>query len=159
MNLLVILITFIGVSYSQQGGKTAQKWPLKPDGTIDHRFGTVSNYQQAKKGPVIVFKRTVYDFGTVDPDAVVTISYVYYNKGNGPLLLKNVQASCGCTVPDWPKRPVMPGDSAVITAIFSPKEYAGQTVNKSITVQTYIRENGQDKIITLFIKGSVRKKQ
>lgn len=159
MNIIIILFTLIGLSYSQQGGKNVQKWPLKPDGTADYKFGTISQSQQVKKGPIIVFKNTIYDFGTIDPDKNINVNFTYYNRGTGPLLLKNVQASCGCTVPEWPKKPVMPGDSAVISAIFSPKDYAGQTVNKSITVQTYIKENGQDKIVTLIIKGSVRKKQ
>jgi hypothetical protein len=73
------------------------------------------------------------------------------------LLLKNVEAECGCTVPEWPKKPLMPGDSAIINALFNTKDYEGKKVSKIITVQTYIKENGVDKMIQLFIKGSVKK--
>lgn len=158
--LLLLLLTFIIPETTAQNSiKNIQKWPLAPNGKYDDQFKTVATFQTKRKGPVIVFNRTVYDFGMVSADQKVKCEFMFYNKGDGPLLLKSVDAACGCTVPNWSKKPLMPGDSSVITAYFDPSDYAGQAVNKTITVQTYIKENGQDKIITLFIKGNVRKKQ
>jgi hypothetical protein len=55
------------------------------------------------------------------------------NTGSKPLVIKNVQATCGCTVPEIPKEPVMPGKSGYIKAVFDSKGRAGEN-HKSITV-------------------------
>jgi hypothetical protein len=157
--ILVIFLCLNNSIYTQNSGVGIQKSHLQTSRKIDKKNGTFGQTEQKRKGPIIKFKTTIYDFGTVNGDDVVQCNFVFYNKGDAPLLLKSVDAACGCTVPTWPKKPLMPGDSAVIATVFHPKSYEGQKVNKSITVQTYIKENGQDKIITLFIKGNVRNKQ
>lgn len=163
MKSLIIIIIFLTLGVSNIGltqpvSNSKRKLPLNENGQINNNNSTVSSTKQARKGPVIQFKQTVYNFGTVSPDEDVKCCFVFYNKGDGPLLLKNVEASCGCTVPSWIKKPLMPGDSSVINAVFYPKDYEGQTVSKVITVMTYIKENGQDKNITLYLKGSIMKK-
>ena len=159
---LFILCIFLGYNYSvnaQSSGIGIQNSHLKPSGKIDKKHGVVGQIEQKRKGPIIKFKITICNFGTINPQDIAKCNFVFYNKGDSPLLLKSVDAACGCTVPTWPKKPIMPGDSAVIYAEFHPKSYEGQSINKSITVQTYIKENGQDKNITLFLKGNVRNKQ
>jgi hypothetical protein len=108
------------------------------------------------KNPDIFFKETIHDFGQITDAAPARWDFTFFNSGKAPLLLKNVQASCGCTTPTWPKQPIMPGDSAKITAEFNPKGYAGQSFQKSITVTTNISESGADKIVQLFFKGTVK---
>jgi hypothetical protein len=120
---------------------------------------TASAQVSSDKKPDIFFTETAHDFGQITDAAPVRWDFTFFNSGKAALLLKNVQASCGCTTPTWPKQPIMPGDSAKITAEFNPRGYAGQSFQKTVTVTTNIDNNGQDKIIILNFKGSVKAAQ
>ncbi len=76
---------------------------------------------------------TEKDLGTIEEGQKVEILFSYTNAGSKPLVIKNVQASCGCTVPEIPKLPVMPGKSGMLKAIFDSKGRVGEN-NKTITV-------------------------
>jgi len=56
--------------------------------------------------PVMAFDESVFDFGEVESGDIVEHTYVFKNTGEGPLLISNATASCGCTVPSWPKDPI-----------------------------------------------------
>jgi hypothetical protein len=73
------------------------------------------------------------DLGTIEEGQKVEIVYEYTNVGQKPLVIKNVAASCGCTVPELPKVPVMPGKTGVIKAVFDSRGKPGIN-HKSITV-------------------------
>ncbi|MBO9595851.1 MAG: DUF1573 domain-containing protein [Niabella sp.] len=64
--------------------------------------------------------------------AVMKFSFV--NTGNKPLLISGVEASCGCTVPEWPKEPVMPGKKGAIKAVFHTEVQPAATHMKQIFV-------------------------
>jgi hypothetical protein len=118
----------------------------------------VSAYPQKNTGqkkPDIFFTEMTFDFGQISNSSVIKHDYVFYNSGTAPLLIKNVKASCGCTVPQWTRQPIKPGDSGKISISFDPKGDAGKVVNKTITVTTNIADKEQDKTVTLFIKGKV----
>lgn len=73
----------------------------------------------AKGGvPVIAFDKMVHDFGRIQAGEVVEYSFKFKNTGSRDLLITRAEASCGCTVPDWPKAPIRPGDSAYIKVKF-----------------------------------------
>lgn len=99
--------------------------------------------------PVIKFDKTEHDFGKIKEGTMATYSFVFYNKGQAPLQLKDVHASCGCTTPEWPKEPIMPGAKASIKAAFNSYGRPG-LFTKYITVKS---NGGPD--LTLVIKGEV----
>jgi hypothetical protein len=107
------------------------------------------------KKPDIFFTEMTFDFGQIADNKPVQHDYIFFNSGTAPLLLKNVKPSCGCTTPVWTRQPVKPGESGKISVTFDPKGDAGKAVNKTITVTTNIPEKGQDKTVTLYIKGKV----
>lgn len=114
--------------------------------------------EQSKK-PDIIFDEKSIDFGSVTDGETAKITFKFYNSGTAPLVLKSVKASCGCTASDWPKQPIMPGQSSTITASFNSNGYAGKNVTKSLTVTTNIKQaNGNDKVILLNFKGNVSPK-
>ena len=61
---------------------------------------------------VMQFTTDNHDFGNVPEGTMATHEFEFKNTGNQPIIIANVQASCGCTTPDWTKTPVLPGKSA-----------------------------------------------
>ncbi|MDZ7776902.1 MAG: DUF1573 domain-containing protein [Bacteroidales bacterium] len=69
------------------------------------------------EGPVMKFDESlinengqvVYDYGTIAQNSDGTSEFTFKNAGKEPLVLSRVRSSCGCTVPTWPRKPIMPG--------------------------------------------------
>ncbi len=108
--------------------------------------------QGSTGGPRIVFDNYLYDFGTINRHADGTCYFVFTNKGDSPLMITKVSASCGCTVPSYPKAPVLPGQSEKITVKYNTKKTGIFT--KTINVSTNDTEN---RTVVLTIKGTVIK--
>lgn len=102
--------------------------------------------------PKITFDKTVHDFGELVQYAPASCEFKFYNKGKAPLILSDVSASCGCTVPSWSKSPIMPGDSGVIKVIYSTAETG--VIDKQVTVFS----NATKKPLSLELRGKVIKK-
>lgn len=81
----------------------------------------------------IEFEETTYDFGTIDEGTLVTRIYTFTNTGDIPLILTNAKGSCGCTVPQWPREPILPGETATLTVNFNSKNKKGKR-NQKITI-------------------------
>lgn len=62
----------------------------------------------------ISFDKTTWDYGTVKTGADGHRLFTVKNTGDKPLIISKVQASCGCTTPEWSQDPIMPGKSATI---------------------------------------------
>lgn len=89
-----------------------------------------------KKGmPVIAFDKKAYEFGTINEGDKIDGSFTIYNKGKADLVITGARASCGCTVPSWPKDAIKPGDSAKLNFVFNSRGKRGKQ-NKSITLRT-----------------------
>lgn len=71
------------------------------------------------KSELSFLKQTI-DLGTIvaEKTSKVDVNFVFSNKGNVPIVIHKVKASCGCTVPRWTKTPIEPGKSGVITVSF-----------------------------------------
>jgi hypothetical protein len=105
---------------------------------------------ETKPVEVIQLKETSYDFGKIQQGRPVTHNFELVNTGKEPLMLENVQASCGCTTPEWSKDPIQPGANSTIKVGYNAAA-EGQFA-KTITI-TY--NNHQYK--TLTITGTVFK--
>jgi hypothetical protein len=81
---------------------------------------------------------------------MATYEFKFKNTGNQPVLIANVQASCGCTTPDWTKTPVLPGKSGMVKAMYSSAGRPG-VFNKTVTVTS----NAATPSTVLSIKGTV----
>ncbi len=102
--------------------------------------------------PVINFKETSYDFGTIsEEDGKVTHVFEFTNDGTSDLVLTNVKASCGCTTPQWSREPIAPKTKGTITVTYRAAGRPG-AFTKSITVSS----NADRKV--LIIKGNVTPK-
>lgn len=81
------------------------------------------------------FAKVEHDFGTINGDDVVETVFTFTNTGEGDLVISNAKGSCGCTVPEYPKEPIAPGEKADIKVSFSPKGKNGMQ-NKTVTLTT-----------------------
>lgn len=104
------------------------------------------------KEPEITFESLVHDYGNIQQGDNGTCEFVFKNTGKADLLLTNCRASCGCTVPTWPKDPIAPGKKAVITVKYNTNRIG--VINKSITVES----NAVNNRVILNIKGNVSAK-
>jgi hypothetical protein len=102
--------------------------------------------------PEISFEKTVHDYGTIAYGGDGTCYFKFTNAGKEPLILQQPQSSCGCTVPTWPKEPILPGESNQIKVTYNTKRIG--TINKTVTV----RSNAKNNTVVLRIKGKVEKK-
>ena len=66
----------------------------------------------------MTFEKQTHDFGNVTQGEVVEYSFKFTNTGNKDLLIQKAEASCGCTVPEWPKEPIKPGESGYMKVKF-----------------------------------------
>ena len=87
-----------------------------------------------------------YDFGTVVEGPQITHDFKIKNEGKEPLILSNVRASCGCTVPTWPKEPILPGKESVISATYNTSGRPGHFA-KTITIES--NAAGGNKVVTI----------
>jgi hypothetical protein len=122
-------------------------------------IGCISIYAQKQEQPVkkngkATFVTEMHDFGTInESDGLAVFVFEFTNSGTDPLVLKNVQASCGCTTPNWPKEPILPGKKGEIKVTYNPAGRPG-TFEKNITVTS----DGNPEIQMLKIKGIVNPK-
>jgi hypothetical protein len=107
------------------------------------------SFAQQSKGPVIKFNSVVHDYGTVYQGADGNCNFSFKNEGDEPLILSNVRSSCGCTVPSWPKDPILPGQTSSIKVTYDTKRLG--TISKQITVSS----NATEPSLVLNIKGNV----
>lgn len=108
------------------------------------------NIVAAEKGAVMTFAEKTHDFGSIkEADGPVTHVFEFTNTGSEPLVIINVNASCGCTRPEYPKEPVMPGKKGKIKVTFNPAGRPGE-----FSKEVKIRTNGSKRPV-LRITGTV----
>jgi len=105
-----------------------------------------------QKGPVIKFDYLEYDYGTLYQGGDGNCEFKFKNTGDEPIILSNVRSSCGCTVPSWPKDPILPGQGASIKVSYDTKRIG--TISKQISVVS----NATEPTLTLSIKGTILQK-
>tara|TARA_R110000751_G_scaffold157762_4_gene263272 strand:- start:350 stop:778 length:429 start_codon:yes stop_codon:yes gene_type:complete len=108
-------------------------------------FGAMAQEKVAK----IEFKTDVIDYGTIEKGADGLRIFEFTNTGNAPLIISNAKSTCGCTVPNWPKEPIMPGQSGEIKVKYDTKRV--NPIRKTITVSS----NADTPTVALKIKGLI----
>jgi hypothetical protein len=103
------------------------------------------------KYPVMNFSKTEHDFGVIKQGDRVDYSFKFENTGEADLIITDAKGSCGCTVPEYPKEPVKPGESGEIKVSFNSAAKSGQQ-SKSVTI-TCNTEKGAEH---LTIKSTIK---
>lgn len=114
-------------------------------------IGFVSAQDNKSVTPEITFEKLVHDFGKVVQGDKTEHEFRFTNTGKEPLIISDVRSSCGCTVPEWPRNPVLPGASAFVKVKYN-SNIVG-TINKQVTIIS----NAANSPTVLRIAGSVDK--
>ncbi|TXC81610.1 DUF1573 domain-containing protein [Luteibaculum oceani] len=101
-------------------------------------------------GPQISVDKEVHDYGTIEKGADPYCYFEVKNTGTEPLVISNAKGSCGCTVPEWSREPVMPGKSTKIKVRYDTKRVG--PINKSVTLTS---NAVNEPTMVLRIKGNV----
>ncbi len=101
---------------------------------------------------ILTVDRMEHDFGKIPDTAPVETSFVITNDGDEPLLITNAQGSCGCTVPEYPKDPIPPGESRDMKVSFNPTGKEGVN-NKTVTITA----NTEPATTIIYVKSDVQK--
>ncbi|MBX6380482.1 MAG: DUF1573 domain-containing protein [Thermoflavifilum aggregans] len=97
----------------------------------------------------VKFNQETIDFGTTKLNHPVSVTFVFKNVGNTPLIIENVRPSCGCTTPSYTQEPVLPGKEGKIVATYN----AAVLGEASKTVS--VKFKGIDQELDLHFTGKV----
>lgn len=101
----------------------------------------------------IQFKDTIYDFGeTIQNKAVVHV-FEFTNTGKSDLVIADAKAGCGCTVPEWPKGAIKPGETGAITVSYNGS--GSNRVSKKVTVTANTSPATHELTITGYVAEEV----
>ena len=127
-------------------------------------LGVVSTYAQNPKpvpqaapaanpkAPQFKFKGgDTHDFGELKEGPVAEYKFEFTNTGKEPLVIQNATASCGCTTPEWPKQPILPGKTGTIVVKYNTVGRPGPFVK-----DIWIQSNVPGERYPLHIKGTVK---
>ncbi len=110
----------------------------------------ISIHAQEKK-PIITFEKEVINYGKITSKDNARRTFKFTNTGNAPLIIEKVKGSCGCVVLDYPKKPIMPNESAEIEIIYNVLKKG--KISRTVTVTS----NATEPVKVLKIKGRVLK--
>ena len=108
--------------------------------------------EEAESRTSISFDKMVHDYGNVKPDSDNATYFTITNTGKKPLIIENVEASCGCTTPEKPEKPILPGKSDRMKVSFHPKPGQVGEIDKKVTVTS----NTEPRLTVLTIKAFVK---
>ncbi|WP_276132100.1 DUF1573 domain-containing protein [Polluticoccus soli] len=152
---VIALVELSGVSNTA----LFNKYSIGNGGTGQMTNGTPDEQQkkdaQRKAMPktTISFVDTKHNFGTITEGEVVKHAYKFKNTGEHPLLISNAVASCGCTVPSYPKEPIAPGAESEVVVEFNSKNRPGHQ-KKNVLIYS----NAQEEAMSIGFDVDVKEK-
>ena len=119
-------------------------------------FGAAATFAQNNDsnpvdGPVMTFESLDVDYGEIEQGSDPLRIVEFTNTGTAPLIISNARGSCGCTVPTWPKEPIMPGETSEIEIRYDTKRVG--PISKTVTISTNEAEGKH----ILRVKGQINK--
>ncbi len=134
---IILALLFIGILTTSCNESTEQEnrpeetlninSPYTADGGIDSAV--------VEKMAHLVFTDSVHDFGLMNSGEVVVWDVEFQNDGKGDAIIQNASASCGCTVPEYDRQPIKPGEKGSMQIKFDSEGKKG-IVEKRVTVET-----------------------
>ncbi len=103
------------------------------------------------KYPVMTFDKTEHDFGIIEKESKVAYTFDFKNTGEADLIITKAVGSCGCTIPEYPKEAIKPGESGRMKVSFNASGKHGQQ-QKTVTITTNTSQGSE----LLHIKAAIK---
>lgn len=143
----ILLATIVAFSLFSCKDNAANKVEEEKVVSAEQRDADLSTY------PEMSFDDLQFDFGDISQGTHVDHLFTFTNTGDAPLVITNARSSCGCTIPEYTREAVAPGEKGELLVKF---DGSGRgTVNKTITLSTNTEEGSE----RLRIKANVQPKQ
>uniref|UniRef100_UPI00404ABB5C DUF1573 domain-containing protein n=1 Tax=Fulvivirga sp. TaxID=1931237 RepID=UPI00404ABB5C len=113
-------------------------------------YGAMAQEAQVeqKAGPEIAFAEEKFEFGDIYQGDKVEHVFKFENVGTETLVITNVQTTCGCTVPAWPRDPIAPGQESEIKVVFNSTGKIGRVTKVITIVSNAVNPNSKVTIVT-----------
>lgn len=110
------------------------------------------------KLPKFSFSEESHDFGTIEEGTIAKHDFEFTNTGEAPLIISNASGSCGCTVPQWPREPIAPGETGIIHVEFNSNSRPGNQ-SKTVTLNANTVPNKKVLRISAMVNPKPKKEQ
>jgi hypothetical protein len=147
---LLGLLSIVSCS-SDSGGEGLREVPVGPNAAIIRNPVQADQPTDSSEAARLTFEQTVFDFGEVEEGTIVAHTFSFVNTGTVPLLISDARSTCGCTVPEWPREAISPGEEGVINVRFD----TGQKMNQQSKPIT-ITANTLPAQTRIYLRGFVR---
>ena len=138
--LICCMIMLSAVAVSAYG-----RVPSDADGAaVEWRRASQGGDGREKNGPRMTFERTSHDFGDVARHGGDLIKeFRFVNDGNAPLVIKKITKSCSCLTVTYSRKPVLPGEAAVIKIKYEPHKIEAGIFHLVIQIYTNVSDDGR----------------
>ena len=142
ISVLLFACSDIAKDVGNNTKNTSKKKEVKPSlsSNLVMNDNTAETSVENSAMPEFNFEKELHDFGKLVDGEKVSYSFKFTNSGNAPLIISNAKGSCGCTVPNWSKDPIAPGESGSIDVTFNSSGRSGKQ-NKAITLTANTNPN------------------
>lgn len=142
ISVLLFACSDIAKDVGNNTKNTSKKKEVKPSlsSNLVMNDNTAETLGEKSSMPEFNFEKELHDFGKLVDGEKVSYSFKFTNSGNAPLIISNAKGSCGCTVPNWSKDPIAPGESGSIDVTFNSSGRSGKQ-NKAITLTANTNPN------------------
>lgn len=137
-----------------QATNTDSNIKVENAGKMDADVATAQTTGAAVQAAQVEVIDKTYNFGSVQDGAIVEYSYRFKNVGTTPLIINSATGSCGCTVPEKPEQPILPGETGFIKVKFDSNGRVGAT-HKTVTIAS----NASPEFPVLELTGDVTAKK
>ncbi len=149
MRTFILLLSIVFVFSCKEKAKTKASTDL-----VNIEASADSSSNQKKNGTAkIQFEKFLHDFGYITQGEIVEYEFIFTNTGDADLLIASATASCGCTIPDYPKEPINPGQQGRIKIKFNSELRLDKFLK-----EIYVTANTEPLVTTLSITGVIKAK-
>ena len=149
--LSLVMTASLSFAQTTKGAKTKEE--VKKEIATKVAGDNADTQTLPAEGPVMTFEQTEIDYGVIEQHSDPLRIFHFTNTGIEPLVIKHAKGSCGCTVPTYPKEPILPGEAGIIEVRYDTKRVGKFT--KRVTLTT--NEVSSTRVLT--IKGETFKKK
>lgn len=146
-----MLLAFAAISFASCQPSTKNNESASVDST---GAATTASAKPAVKPSTaeILFTNDIYNFGEIKKGDVISYNFKFKNTGKEPLIIKDAIATCGCTVPEIPKEPILPGAEGILKVVFNSAGKPAGPLRKQVTVTS----NALNSPVAIQLLGTIK---